>query len=196
MYTWERSTQRFRGAGGRFVRGDQIEYAFRRAQESVRRSLESYAEGVLSGSLSLSRFQSLAGTRIKEGHILAVTLARGGVEQMDEAARLSASVYVRQQYAALRTFVAEVEAEEWPLTRLRQRIVLYAVSMWTTYNNERRASARDAGLTEERSILHPTDRTCEACREQADRGWVPLGDLVPIGERTCLMNCRCSLDVR
>jgi hypothetical protein len=51
------------------------------------------------------------------------------------------------------------------------------------------------GMTEERSLRHAGD-SCPGCVDEAARGWVALGDLVPVGARDCLGRCRCAVSYR
>ena len=53
----------------------------------------------------------------------------------------------------------------------------------------------DAGMTEERRVTSDAEN-CDACLEAADRGWVPIGTLPPIGSLTCLANCLCHFEYR
>jgi hypothetical protein len=53
----------------------------------------------------------------------------------------------------------------------------------------------DAGFEEARSVLHPADH-CPGCLVEAEKGWQPIGAMVPIGERDCKGNCRCTVEYR
>ena len=53
-----------------------------------------------------------------------------------------------------------------------------------------------------RRVLGPNENHCESngdtegCPELAAKGWMPVEDVIPIGEATCGSNCRCSLEYR
>jgi hypothetical protein len=45
-----------------------------------------------------------------------------------------------------------------------------------------------------RRIIDPGAEHCEECPALAARGWIPVEQMVPIGDTTCLMNCRCTIE--
>ena len=67
--------------------------------------------------------------------------------------------------------------------------------MWPTYQTERDEAHARAGFDEVRSRLTIAEH-CQGCVDEADRGWVPISTIVPIGQRTCKMNDRCFLEFR
>jgi hypothetical protein len=75
------------------------------------------------------------------------------------------------------------------------RADLYASSVWAVGMNVQRAEKTRDGLRQERNILGPSD-SCRGCIEETLRGWVNVGELVPVGSRLCLSRCRCSYDWR
>jgi predicted ABC-type ATPase len=44
----------------------------------------------------------------------------------------------------------------------------------------------------EKSVLHPAEH-CQQCITESDAGFRPIGEMVPIGSRTCGRNCRCTV---
>jgi hypothetical protein len=51
-------------------------------------------------------------------------------------------------------------------------------------------------MTREWNVLHPADH-CEgvgSCIEQTARGKVPIGSLIPVGDRRCLRRCHCTIE--
>lgn len=60
-------------------------------------------------------------------------------------------------------------------------------------NAGRRRVAVLRGATRERNVLHARE-SCAGCLVETARGWVPLGELVPVGQREpCRQFCRCSI---
>lgn len=80
--------------------------------------------------------------------------------------------------------------------RFARRAMLYAAAGWGFYMLLRGREAGRRGYGEERNILDPGAEHCQGCVAETDRGWVPLGSLVPIGDRQCRSGCRCSMEYR
>jgi hypothetical protein len=72
---------------------------------------------------------------------------------------------------------------------------LYAEAGRGTYYVFTTKEMRAAGKTEEENQLHPAEH-CQSCLDEAARGWVPIGTLIPIGQRDCLGRCRCTISYR
>jgi hypothetical protein len=72
---------------------------------------------------------------------------------------------------------------------------MYVEASRAHYEAQREAIDRAAGYDEERSIRHASD-SCEGCIREERRGWVAIGELVPIGDRNCLTRCRCEIERR
>jgi hypothetical protein len=75
------------------------------------------------------------------------------------------------------------------------RAEMYSGAAWAVGMNVQRAEKTRDGLRQERNILGPSD-SCRGCIEETLRGWVNVGELVPVGSRLCLSRCRCSYDWR
>jgi hypothetical protein len=78
---------------------------------------------------------------------------------------------------------------------LARRLMMYAMSGHAAVQSALGDRARERGLTSERNILAIADN-CTGCVVETGRGWVPIGSLVPIGERDCLSNCLCTYEYR
>lgn len=79
--------------------------------------------------------------------------------------------------------------------RFVNRAKMYAQAGRHTYEETRRSDMMTAGMTEARSIRHSGD-SCYGCKTQAAIGWQPILQLVPIGTRDCLRNCKCTVQYR
>lgn len=79
-----------------------------------------------------------------------------------------------------------------PGSRIVSRSELYPEAIRGTYEGIRRGNHVDAGFTVERSILGGGGDSCEQCIEQEKAGWVAIGELVEIGQRSCLSRCNCT----
>jgi len=77
---------------------------------------------------------------------------------------------------------------------LLQNIKLYLAFLWG--HDEAR---RVLGMNEDHCHDYTTKKTHEftpGCVELADRGWVPIQQMVPLGGASCRSNCLCSLETR
>jgi len=103
---------------------------------------------------------------------------------------------VKEQYHYLANFAAQIESGQQRLdgTFLR-RVTLYTQAPRGTYHDYETRGKQEQGYTECRNELGAADH-CEQCVGETARGWVPIGALVPIGQRLCLSNCRCSVIYR
>jgi len=109
---------------------------------------------------------------------------------------------MRPHYRWLDNFLAEIESGAQPLNGFAVvRAGMYARAANAIYENERMRVAEDAGYREARRVLGPNEEHCidssrPGCVELFQLGWVPIADMVPIGEATCLSHCLCGLEFR
>jgi hypothetical protein len=190
----------FNDQAGRFVneRGQFV------AESTVRRVVNGIADAaserlaqaslrLLDGELSLAAWQAEAMRTIKLSQVATATIAHGGAARMGPAQYGAAGREIRTQYDYLRTFAEQVASGEQPLNgSLTARARQYGQAARVTFEREYRRDQQRRGYQSERNVLAPAEH-CAECREQTARGWVPVGSLVPVGQRTCRANCRCSL---
>lgn len=70
----------------------------------------------------------------------------------------------------------------------------YGQAVRPTYYEVSVSDIEDQGFDLEENLLNPADH-CEgsgSCVGETARGLVPIGDLIPIGNRICLSNCQCN----
>jgi hypothetical protein len=191
---------RFNDQAGRFVneRGQFV------AESTVRRVVNGIADAasdglaqaslrLLDGELSLAAWQAEAMRTIKLSQVATATIAHGGAARMGPAQYGAAGREIRNQYEYLRTFAEQVASGEQPLnSALTARARQYGQAARVTFEREYRRDQQRRGYQSEQNVLAPAEH-CAQCREQSARGWVPVGSLVPVGQRICRANCRCSL---
>ena len=109
---------------------------------------------------------------------------------------------VRAQLAFFEAFVADVNAGLALDGSFQRRAAMYVQAGRQTFHRAERQEQRAKGMTEEQNVedpLIPEAAHCDgpnSCKAQTAKGWVPIGELVPIGSRTCLSSCRCRLQYR
>lgn len=135
-------------------------------------------------------------TALKNAHIYSAAAARGGFAQMGNAEYGQVGQRLRQQYRYLDRFAREIE-EGLPLDgRFMSRTELYAQSGRATFHEHDAEVQADAGMEFERSIISSGADNCQGCVDEAERGWVEIGSLRPIGTRDCLSRCLCTMEYR
>jgi hypothetical protein len=195
-FVFDRSIGRYRGAGGRLISRAQVRRAIDVAIRNADNMAKSLADQYRKGEISLGRWEREMRTLIKNTHTLNAAAAKGGFDQLTQSDYGRIGRIVRDEYNHLDGFAGELAAGfQRPDGRMNARAMLYTRSGRQTYEVTQRRVARDAGLTEEKSIIAPADH-CQQCLDQAALGWQPLGSLVTPGSRTCLSNCRCELIYR
>ena len=178
-------------ATGRYVSG-----------ASVRRELDRYldaddparalADALRSRSISLADWELAMRRHVKNVHLNAIALERGGWANMRPSDYGRAGQIIRQQYAYLKNFAADIASGRQRLDgTFPRRAQLYTQAARTSFYQSKHAN-RAAGIDMVRSIRHARD-SCSEC-VALDGKWFRLGDpayKLP-GQRICLSNCRCS----
>jgi hypothetical protein len=193
-------TLTFNDQAGRFV-NDSGQFV---AESSVRRVVNGIADAaserlaqaslrLLDGELSLAAWQSEAMRTIKLSQVATATIAHGGAARMGPAQYGAAGREIRSQYDYLRTFAEQIADGRQPLNgSLTARARQYGQASRVTFEREYGRDQQRRGFQICRNVLHAGE-SCSQCRAESARGWVPVGSLVPVGQRTCRANCRCSL---
>lgn len=157
--------------------------------------MQTLATRLRDGDLSLAMWEVEMRDALKRSHVASAALARGGWGQLSPADYGRVGRRLRSEYGYLHGLQREI-ARGLPLDgRFLARIRMYAQGSRGTYDITERAVLEAAGYDQERSVLHPADH-CEQCVDQAALGWVPIGTCIPIGQRTCLSNCKCTIQRR
>lgn len=163
---------------------------------------------LLSGGRSL--FAWLASFR----HDIAVThgaagMLAHGTRAMEPGPMARIARAVARQWSYARHFAAQVGSGVLLLGKgAVARAAMYADAAWATFMNAQIEVAKLAGKTQARRILgfaeshchdstsKRTGQTRPGCVELARMGWVPIGEIVPIGQATCLSACHCRVDTK
>jgi hypothetical protein len=179
---------------GRWINRDQVRAWLDRYISASQSAIVDASNAFRSGNLSLAGWQAAMRDEIKDAHLVAEALARGGWKQLQAADFGRVGQRVRAQYRFLESFTAQLRRGEVRLDgSFLNRARMYASSARAGFYASQGALLATAGYTHERSLLHPAEH-CAGCVAEAERGWVPIGHLVPIGERTCLVNCKCAFE--
>lgn len=195
-FSWSPKTGQYVGPGGRFVPRTEVRRALDKALDAEKAHALDLANALRSGSISLEKWRAEMRETIKLTHLYSASAASGGWAQLSQADYGRIGQIIRGEYAFLEKFAQGIASGKVPLDgNFLQRALQYAEAGRDSYHQTERASARRAGKREERNILHPADH-CAGCLGESARGWVRIGELIPIGRRICRRKCRCSLRFR
>lgn len=159
-----------------------------------REELRHYAEGLESGRLTLERWYRLTRNDVIARHA-AAALATAGTTRLGVAEREALRSRINKQLAYLDNFRNEIRTGEQPLgDGSSNRATYYADATWGTGMNAVLLRAQQAGVTLARRVLGVADH-CNQCLYEASRSWVPIMDVLPIGEAECLMLCHCWVEI-
>lgn len=194
--TWDPDVGRYRRENGRVLSLVEV----RRALDADAANLADYAkllaDQVVEGRISLDQWRGEMRTLIKQTHLTAAAMAKGGRAQLTPSDFGRVGQIVKTEYQRLDGWVTELIAGVAPADgRMRPRAAMYAQAGRHTYHQIEAREMLDRGLDEERSVLHPAEH-CGECLAEAAAGWRPIGLMIPIGSRTCLRNCRCGVEYR
>ena len=72
----------------------------------------------------------------------------------------------------------------------------YAEQIHSTWQNTIIVREKQAGTNEARRFLEPDAEHCQDCFDAAAEGWVPIEEVLPIGQTQCGARCRCTIETR
>ena len=194
-YRWNEVAGRYINQSGDFVSFAEVRRYLDEVLDRHERKTLSLSTSLREGSINVQQWQSGMKDSLKDLHLVSGALARGGWAQMSQSDYGRVGSQLRFQYQRLARFATQIE-RGLPLDgRFRRRVELYAQSGRVSYTAALRQEMALRGYTEEKSVLAKADH-CSECVAEADKGWVPIGTLVNIGERICKSNCRCHFEFR
>lgn len=197
-FTWSPETGRYRNTEtGKLVSGAAVRDAVDLIADDASEKLRKLAERLRNEELTVAAWQRESMKAIKESQVAAAIAAHGGREQMTASDWGWVGSQVKAQYKYHRDFGAEVAdgVIEEIGTRIAARNEMYGQAARVTFEAMRERDDRVRGYTEERSVIH-SGKPCTMCAAEAAKGYVTIGEIVPIGSRTCLSRCRCTIERR
>ena len=196
-FQWDAEKRQYRYESGRAVPSSRVEGWIDKATLNAETRLGNLTQNLVDGKTDIFDWKLAMKDEIKNGHRAMAIVANGGKDQMTPAAWGRVGAIIREQYKFLDNFANLLDNKDLAITQaLVSRAKLYGAALYPSYVSGVRAREKAGGATEERSVLTPRDGWCDLCVSEAARDWVAMGDLVPIGDRTCLIRCRCSYETR
>ena len=121
---------------------------------------------------------------------------KGGWDQMTQSSWGATGQLIRQQYDYLANYANDIANGTQALDgRALVRSDLYAdAANGTFWEMDKRSMLAD-GYDMARRVLESSDgNNCDGCIEAATEGWVPIDEVLPIGDAECMTRCRCSIE--
>jgi hypothetical protein len=192
-YRWSPAANWYINARGQFVSPGVIRAEIDHALEAATARARTLAESLKAGEITVEEWELAMRELSKDVHLYNAAAARGGWANLsaDDFGRVGR--IVRDEYAYLRNFRHDLERGTPMDGRFLARTRLYAQAGRETFHKVERQGQLEQGKTVERSILGAADH-CDLCVSEAARGWVLIGQLIPIGQRTCGRNCKCTIE--
>jgi hypothetical protein len=196
-YGYNRRLRRYQHlASGRLVAESAVRAATDVVIDVETAKLREVSQRLVDGKINLAEWQLQMKDTVKRLHTAAGLAAFGGAKQASNSDLGYLGSLLKEQYQYLRDFAKSIRTGSQPLDgSLVARAALYAQGARCTHETVRQRLAQEAGQSQERSILAPADH-CDQCVGEARKGWSPIGSLIPIGQRTCLARCRCTMTYR
>lgn len=187
---------RYISPAGQFVSQATVNDALNSAVKAAARDMHALTQQLREGTLAIQDWQAAMMQAVKDSQLASAALAKGGFAQMTQADYGRVGQSVRAQYGYLQTFAQQLADGSIALDgRVPRRAELYVEAARGMFDKQQRADMRRRGMTEERNILNATE-SCDGCLDATALGWVPIGTLPPVGTRTCLSRCACSVIFR
>lgn len=192
-YVWDGG--RYLDSGGRPIAPVTVRGWVDSAVDATKAKIKADAELFTSGKISHDEFFVRLETDIKRMHSGVAQIASGGKAQMTNTLNGRLGSRVRQQLSYLQKFERAVANDEFPLTGVVNRAMLYADSAVGTYEGMRQGLMVDSGMTEAKNMLGDAIH-CSECPELSARGYIPINEMPPVGSRECGPRDRCSVEYR
>lgn len=192
-YQWSESRRRYL-QNGRAVPEKFVQKRFQAAIDSSKDKVAKLTQRLVDGKINVSAWNATMRDEIRAAHRAAAMLANGGRLTPQAAGRLGAAL--KKQYQFLDAFTRDIEQGKITLgPRTVARARLYAQAAMTTYQKAVLERERAAGAALYRLVLSPAEH-CAECLADAEKGFVPVGSLPEIGDRECLINCKCRWEFK
>lgn len=194
--TFNDNAGRFVNERGQFVSRASVHAVINDIADGASERIAALGRQLLAGEVSLAEWQAGCMRTIKHSQVAAATIAHGGAARMTPSAYGAVGAQLRSQYGYLRTFAEQIADGRQPLTQgLVARAEMYGQQARAVFEREYGRDQQGRGYRSERNVLHSAEH-CASCRAESARGWAPIGSLVPVGRRTCLSRCRCTISYR
>jgi hypothetical protein len=195
-YRYNPAANRYIAPNGRFVPRSAIRAGLDDTLKAAQSNIDDLSRALINNEITLAQWQAGMSAEIKNAHLAASALERGGWAQMTQSDYGAVGGKLKRQYQYLRNFAEEIASGKQKLNgNLLRRARMYVDAARGTGQDTARRVAAGNGLTEEIRILGKAEH-CPDCLTYAGWGWRPIGTLPPIGASVCRTNCHCHFEYR
>lgn len=196
QFFWDQKTGRYRDARGRFVSWSRVQTGLYETMNNAAGNMRDLAQALRDGRISLQAWRDIMAIEIRNLHAASAAVAKGGWGKMTPADWGRVGSAVRKELWYLNRMAGEIVSGKQRLDgTLLRRAAMYGQAGKKTFANQQGVEADRLGYDEEHSELGAAEH-CDECVGEADRGWVSIGSLIPIGFRLCMNNCACKMSYR
>jgi hypothetical protein len=193
-WSYDRKSGRYRDEKGRFLSKEAIEKLVDRRIDKLEASLRRYTRMLIDGAITLDQWQGSVRESLKGAHIQAAIVGYGGRAGMGSAEYGRIGQRLREEYAYLQGFAADLLNRRISAPMALARIGLYAQSVRGSYWQGAELRQQQQGYGLMRRILDGQAQHCADCLRYAAQGMVSIGTLPLPGQRCeCGARCRCSV---
>lgn len=181
---------------GQFISNETLAGGLQSMMDASALNMNAVTQKLIDGNISLANWQTAMMTEIKNTNVASAALANGGWAQMTASDWGASGQLIREQYDYLRGYAAEIANGTQALDgRALVRSDLYAdAANGTFWEMDKRSHLLD-GYDMARRVLEVKDEgNCDGCIEAAAEGWLPIDEVLPIGDAECMTRCRCSIE--
>lgn len=196
---WSTPKQRYITQPGSVVTRPEVRRAVKAVREATQQSVLRLADQFKAGKLTIGEFQTAVGSTLARGHIVTAGIAGGGRASVSAATRKTIAKIATPDLSALARLMKDVQTGKIPLAgRFNARLKLITRAVESTFYQAEQVARADAGYKYAKRKLGSAEHCQETderpgCPELAAEGWVPIADMVPIGEAACYDNCQCDI---
>jgi len=193
VFTWDGTDYR---RAGRAVPRETVRQGVEQVIQASGARVRALSARLVAGQSTLADWQQAMVSELRALHVATATVAHGGQAQMSAADYGWTGQRLRQQYAYLRDFAAQLATGRQPLDgRVAQRATLYSEAARGTFED---LTARDQGRQgqQEERWRRRASESCTGCVARAAQGWQPVGTLPGWGSMPCKVRCKCVREFR
>lgn len=204
-FLWDADLRQYRRAADKtLVERAAVIHAFDGMIGHVEVRLRALTDKLIQREITLLDWQNEMLRSVKSIHAAANATARGGWAQTTPLDWQRHAAGTRIHFERVNLFARQLQLGIQPLDgRARSRAGLYARaarttradvehSMWVDY-----AAGVDGTLFARRVLGDGlVSESCEGCRREEKRGWVPVESVARIGSLECFVNCNCHIEYK
>lgn len=170
---------------------EQLAQFVRFVDEVLRPSIDQLTQRFVDGSIDLATWQKRVSSELKQAHVVASVLGRGGREKMTYSDWGRVGGRLRSEFRYLDNFAREILSGQLTAALIVARAASYIDGARRSFFAAKTASEAENGAEWEQRFLGAGE-SCDDCLFYASMGKQPIGSLPEPGERSiCGNNCQC-----